>query len=538
MLVILGWQGYRNARAELYAMSFKQLKTIRETKKFEIEQYFRDMHSRCLSQSESLMTISAMEKLKAAFMEVNVDQQTLETYTNELKEFYENQFLPKLNETAATTKTLNTFFPEDPKTIILQTLYLARNPNPLTKKSEFNQAPDGSTYSALHAQYHDLYYQYAKRFGYIDIFLVDSDTGYVVFNVSKEIDFATNLITGPLKNTALAKIFESVRNATDKAFVQLTDFHFYDPSYGAPSAFIGTPIYLDGVKIGCLIFQLPIHVINNIMIYDKQWREVGLGDTGETYIIGHDRLMRTIARSFVEDQQTYINKLRALHVNGEIIDKMNIYKTTILLQEITGNASAEAIQGLTKTRIDQDYLKETSLSSYTPLSIPNVEWYLIAEIDLKEAFIPIKRLAWRTALLALVVLMLVSALAFFWIHRITRPLKAIVLHITQPLFSFKEKIPVTSSDEIGIIAEYHNKLGEEISSALYTMQAADDALAQALQQTTVKLQNLTRSLEDQTFISAETQEVLMHHLTELATVHKQCQDLEKQLHDTIERMDH
>ena len=536
-LLVLGWQGYRSARAELRTLTFQHLKTIRETKKFEIEQYFKDLHSRCLSMSESLMTIEAMNAFKKAFFEIDVDPETLERYTQDLKAFYEKDFLPKVNETATTTKKLDDFFPEDPKTIVLQTLYLAHNPNPLAKKSEFSKASDDSAYSRLHAQYHDIFLQYTKRFGYFDIYLVDIDTGHVVFNISKEIDFATNLITGPLKDTGLAKTFNALQKTTNRSFVQLTDFDFYEPSYGVPSAFIGTPIYQGNTKIGCLIFELPINVINNIMTYDKQWQEVGLGDTGETYIIGHDKLMRTISRFFVEDKQTYINKLRALHVNGDIIDKMHIYKTTILLQEITGNAGDDVIQGNTNTRIDSDYLQEISLSSYTPLTIQDVQWYLIAEIDLSEAFAPIKKLSWHILVLTLLILIAVMILAVFLIGVILKPLHTIITHMTQPFISFKEKIPVQSSDEAAIIADYFNKIGQEIGNAIYTIHLADNQLAQALQHTTEKLQTLSTSIEEEAFLSAEIKEQLMQHINELITVHKQCQDLEKQLHDTIERTD-
>ena len=110
-----------------------------------------------------------------------------------------------------------------------------------------------------------------------------------MFNISKEIDFATNLLTGPLRKSNLAKIFTSIQQTSDENFVQLIDHDFYTPSYGKPNAFIGTPIYQEGKKIGALMFELPIDRINEIMTFNKRWQDVGLGQTGETFLIGRDK---------------------------------------------------------------------------------------------------------------------------------------------------------------------------------------------------------------------------------------------------------
>lgn len=537
IIVGLGWESFRSARKTIKALNFQHLKTIRETKKFEIEGYFKDIHSHCLFMAEMPMIVEAMEQFKQAFNEIQADDETLKKYTADLKKFYENEFLPKLNETVP-TKKLEDVFPNDPKTIILQTLYLAYNPNPLEKKYEYDEADDGSSYSKLHVKYHDILSRYIKRFGFLNFYLVDIDTGYVTFNISKEIDFATNLINGPLQDTSLAQLFDTIKKTNDKSFSHLTDFTFYDPSYGMPVAFIGAPIYHEDTKIGCLIFQLPINTINNIMTYDKRWREVGLGDTGETYIIGPGKLMRTIARPFVEDQQTYLNKLRKLHVPGDIIDKMQIYKSTILLQEVAGTAGKDVVKGDTDTIIGHDYLNEISLSSYTPLAIQDVQWSILAEIDLMEEFAPIKALAWRTIILAIIMLTLVIIGALIFIRFIMRPLEQITNHLTQPMVGFKEKMPVTSNDEIGTIAQAYNALSEKIAHMLYNVQKVDNALAQSLKQVAHKIQLCLESFHvKESLTVSEKKALLENHLQELALLHKQCQDLEKQLHDVLDRID-
>jgi methyl-accepting chemotaxis protein len=38
---------------------------------------------------------------------------------------------------------------------------------------------------------------YLEKFGYYDIFLVDPETGDIVYSVFKELDYSTSLIDGP-----------------------------------------------------------------------------------------------------------------------------------------------------------------------------------------------------------------------------------------------------------------------------------------------------------------------------------------------------
>jgi methyl-accepting chemotaxis protein len=59
-----------------------------------------------------------------------------------------------------------------------------------------------------------------------------------------------------------------------------------------PAAFIGAPLFdKEGVFKGALIFQMPIGHINKVM-----QTATGMGESGETYIVGTDLLMRSDSR--------------------------------------------------------------------------------------------------------------------------------------------------------------------------------------------------------------------------------------------------
>ena len=95
----------------------------------------------------------------------------------------------------------------DDATVALQYSYIKANPNPLGSKDKLDKALDVSQYSLLHGLYHPIIRSYLEKFGYYDIFLVQPETGKVVYTVFKELDYATSLIDGPYAHTGLGEAF-------------------------------------------------------------------------------------------------------------------------------------------------------------------------------------------------------------------------------------------------------------------------------------------------------------------------------------------
>jgi hypothetical protein len=51
--------------------------------------------------------------------------------------------------------------------------------------------------------------------------------------------------------------------------------------------------------------QVPIDQINAVMTGDESWADQGLGATGEVYLAGDDRLMRSASRLLLEHPDAY-----------------------------------------------------------------------------------------------------------------------------------------------------------------------------------------------------------------------------------------
>jgi methyl-accepting chemotaxis protein len=171
----------------------------------------------------------------------------------------------------------------------LQGLYIEANPNPTGQKEKLDYASDGSIYSAMHAKYHPWFRSFLQARGYYDVFLINKN-GDVVYTVFKELDFATNGRHGRWKDSDLGMIFtKALANPKE---VQFADFKGYAPSNGVPAAFVSKAIISkDGSVEGVLVFQMPVERINNIMK-----SATGMGESGETYIVGADMLMRSDSR--------------------------------------------------------------------------------------------------------------------------------------------------------------------------------------------------------------------------------------------------
>ncbi|WP_157831816.1 methyl-accepting chemotaxis protein [Thalassospira marina] len=282
----------------------------------------------------------------------------------------------------------------------LQKLYITDNPNPMGEKHRLDQAKDGSDWSVKHGFYHQYFRNLLEKRGYYDIFLF-SPAGDVIYTVFKEEDFATNVMTGKWRDTDLGKVFRASveqKQAGKPAFV---DFHPYAPSHDAPASFISEAVFdAQGKLAGVIAFQMPIDRINHIMQVS-----VGMGESGETYLVGDDNLMRSDSRFSTE--------------------------STILKTSVTGETVDLALAGQTGTEQIDDYRGVPVISSYAPLTFLGTTWAILSEMDTAEAMGPVKSALWSALLITLIILVVAAIIALVFVKSITRPIDRIVRGLTE-----------------------------------------------------------------------------------------------------------
>jgi len=169
------------------------------------------------------------------------------------------------------------------------------------------------------------------KFGYYDIFLVESNSDNIIYSAAKELDYATSLKTGAYAQTGIGEVFKAA-NAAEKAdTVVISDYSAYPASYLDQAAFIGSPIFQRGRKIGVLIFQLQLEKISKIMSHNKAWQDVGLGNSGQSYLVGNDMTMRSENRILIESPEQFFT----------IIEKSGI--SSVQLQQLKNKRNSTGI---------------------------------------------------------------------------------------------------------------------------------------------------------------------------------------------------
>ncbi len=143
-----------------------------------------------------------------------------------------------------------------------------------------------------------------------------------------------------------------------------------------------------------LVLEIPISPIDSIMLELDE--STGLGVTGESYIVGGDKLMRTSSR---------------------------FQKNSILTTIVDTKAVFEALSGNSGTEIIEDYRGVKVLSSWGKISIPGLDWIIIAEIDFDEVTIPIYRIRNEIEFISIFIFFIVLVVVFVFSRRITIPIQ-------------------------------------------------------------------------------------------------------------------
>lgn len=424
-VLVVGYLSWSKARGILTERIFSQLTSVRVSKAYQLEAYFNTLRYQIETLCENQMVADAMTGFNREFdllKQVSIPQ----AWDRELDRYYNQEFLPRLAKNSEGTPVFETYRPTSPEARYLQYHYLAKNPYPVGKKDELGLAKGEENYHQVHRQYHNFFRNLIKRLGYYDLFLIDAETGDIVYSVYKETDFSSNLFTGPYRNSNLAKAVRLIRDNPDRGATQLVDFQFYRPSYNSPAAFIASSIYNGPRRVGILAVQLPIDEINQVLTGKQNWKQEGLGETGETYVVGEDLRLRSAARLLIENPTAYLDTLRQNRVKPATIHLIEQLKTSLLLDAVETEATRQSIQGRSGIQTIRGSRGVEVLSSYAPLDIPGVNWGIVSEMALSEAYAPIYRLQNYLLLSSIILMAIVTVFATIVAQRFMRPLDAIL----------------------------------------------------------------------------------------------------------------
>lgn len=503
---VLGWVAVDNGRQALETKAQNQMIALRNSTQKAIENYFSTVQAQIVTLSDNRMITDALNSLPNAYrlyqssVEAAGDagaaklgamrQELLAHYNGAFADEYRKQngggaidagnWLEKLSETGIT----------------LQHAYIAANPNPLGEKSKLITPEDGSLYEVMHKRFHESLKDYQERFGYADIFLVDSKTGEVIYSVAKKAEFATSLLEGPFAGTGLGQVFKQANESDDPGFIAMTDFSAYTPSYDNQAAFVASPVFNRGKRLGVLIFQLSVDRLSGIMTHDRKWAEVGLGESGESLIVGADYSLRNDSRFQIEDETGYLESLRQTGVSGERLTRVQAKHSAIGVQQLRSPATEAALAGEAGVAVYPDYRGVDVLTAYAPVKVAGLNWAVVAKMNTEEAFRSVESLKSTIAGVAIGISVLVFVVGALvgWVFTglIVRPIQNTVdavRDIAEGEGDLTRRLDARSKDELGELAGWFNRF-------LDKMQGVVGELNSVTQNLSVSAEQLSRVSEE------------------------------------------
>ena len=428
--LIVGHESLKSGREALESQARESLIAQRASKAGQITDYFQSLSNQVQVLAASPDVIEAMRELPAAFDASVLNVADLPAQRARLGRYYTGDYVvefQKRNAGKPVDMSHNVAALSD-SAMNLQYQYIAANPHALGSKSDLVRANDGSRYSELHAAIHPYLRTALAQFGLYDIFLVEPKNGAIVYTVFKELDFGTSLVSGPFAKSRLADAFRQSWKLESPGMVSLSEFGEYLPSYNDQAAFLGTPIFDGNRKIGVLVVQVPLDKINSVMTHEGKWKERGLGDTGETYLVSAaDGTPRSIARLAIENIDAYAKSVSDAGYAKGLANAVEAKGTGVGLVPIKTQATAEVFEkGSAGYGVYPNYAKQSVLGAYAPLSVLGLKWAIIAEIESSEAFAPVtavreKVVMWSTGI-AVALLGLGLLIAFSLLRSVTRPI--------------------------------------------------------------------------------------------------------------------
>ena len=342
-----------------------------------------------------------------------------------------------------------------------------------------------------------------KNYGFHNLLLANID-GQIIFsaNVSNEKQLlGKSLSDGSLANSHLSECFNESMDG-EKKEVRFYDFT-YVPLIDRTKAILCIKAFAEfehlsegiqaGDNLGVVIVELSLNEINQILS-----NRAGMGDTGQSYLVADDRLLRS-----------------DLFLNPEIFNSKNSIKNGLKIE----TASVEnAIAGNSGYHITTGPLGEEVASVYTSLNVFGKPWALISEKNTSEIFAPINYMI-TLSFIGIVILVLIALFAANFVAKaFADPLAQIVSQLSKYAKGLE-----TDSDGMRSSAE---KLSEAVTEQSAVVEETKAGLNRIMEGSIQNLEGAQKSQEISENVSSET-----------SSAHMQMQSLVEAMHEIKDSFD-
>lgn len=316
----------------------------------------------------------------------------------------------------------------------------------------------------------DFFARYIETYGYYDLFLIN-ENGFVYYSAAKEGDYRTNMVNGKFADSGLGNL---TRRVMETRKTEIADFEPYEPSGNQPAAFIAGPLIHQGEIKTIVAMQISHDAINNIM-QDR----TGLGETGETYLVGSDKLMRS--DSYLDPENHSVEASFADPGTGSVDTE----------------ASELALSGKEGVKTIQDYNGNNVLSAFVPVDLGDTTWALIAEKNESEVLAPVKEIRNAIILISVIIALVVAAGAYFIARMISAPLfKGVEFADSVAKGDLTATIDVDQKDEVGMLAKSLTDMSANLREIMKELTDTTDNLSGASEELSSVSSQMASSAEE------------------------------------------
>jgi len=311
---------------------------------------------------------------------------------------------------------------------------------------------------AIYAEFDAYFKKYIDENSLYDVFIICGKHGHVVYSATKGTELGKNLGSGQYRNGGLAEAWSI---AVKDREAHMTDMASDPMQDGAPAMFMGVPIFEDGEVEAVVAVQLNPKAINDIM-QDR----TGMDETGETYLVGQDYLMRS----------------------DSTIDPINRSLVASFKNPAQGSvktsSSKAALSGGTGSEVILDYDGDEVLSAYAPFEFLDLKWAMIAQIETGEFFASVDELRNTTLILAGVFIVIIIIVAMLLGNFITKP----IINAVRSIMESNDQVLSASTE----IADSATALAEGASEQASSV---EEVSATVEESTAINTQNASNSRE-------------------------------------------
>nr|WP_234808109.1 adenylate/guanylate cyclase domain-containing protein [Mycolicibacillus trivialis] len=458
---VVGFIGYRSGRDSLEAAAMDRLTSIRSAQKRTLQAQFDEMRDTMIVNTRGETVADALTAFTNGFAKL-ITARITPTQDDDIRRYYEQTIGEREEVETGSPVDITGLLPISRAQKYLQLRYTITRAEQ-SAGIDNDDAGDGSSWSAANARYSNFFRTMVTRSSFEDALLLDTH-GNVVYSAYKNVDLGTNVLSGPYQTSNLAAAYRSTLDSRAVDFVGVTDFAEYEPA-GEPTAWLLAAVNRGSERLGVLALQLPIEKLNRLMTVAQKWPGAGLGQTGETILVGPDNLMRSDSRVFLEDPDRYQRDVVRAGTAPEVVEKAIRQGGTMLVQPISEESTRLAAQGQTGNVITRDYLGNQTLQSYAPVTLRGLHWVIVAKIDTAEAFAPVAAFT-RTLVLSTVAIIFVICVAAMALARIfVRPVRQLMSGARQvSAGDYDLDLPVLSHDELGDLTVAFNNMGRALTA--------------------------------------------------------------------------